>query len=92
MDRRSLLKLASTGALVPGAERLCRRSAWARKIGVTGQPHSSEKFKKLLLVLAFDRRNKPQPIWNAILSAKPDVFIFGGDNAYASSQPWQLSN
>lgn len=36
-------------------------------------------------------QNKPQPIWRPILASKPDLFIFGGDNVYASQQPWQLS-
>jgi alkaline phosphatase D len=36
-------------------------------------------------------QNKTQPIWRPILAAKPDLFIFGGDNVYASQQPWQLS-
>lgn len=35
-------------------------------------------------------QNKPQPIWGTILAAKPDLFIFGGDNVYASDQPFRL--
>jgi alkaline phosphatase D len=35
-------------------------------------------------------QNKPQPIWNAINTSKPNLFIFGGDNVYASDQPWHL--
>ena len=35
-------------------------------------------------------QNKPQPIWSAINASKPDLFIFGGDNVYASDQPWRL--
>ena len=30
----------------------------------------------------------PQPIWAAVLAARPELFIFGGDNVYASEQPW----
>lgn len=37
-------------------------------------------------------QNKPQPIWGPILAAQPDLFIFGGDNVYASTQPWQLDS
>lgn len=33
-------------------------------------------------------QNRPQPIWRPILAANPDLFIFGGDNVYASTQPW----
>mgnify|MGYP003530281839 FL=1 len=35
-------------------------------------------------------QSKPQPIWRAINASKPDLFIFGGDNVYASEQPWRL--
>jgi alkaline phosphatase D len=33
-------------------------------------------------------QNKPQPIWDAVLAAQPGLFLFGGDNVYASPQPW----
>lgn len=33
---------------------------------------------------------RPQPIWDAVLADKPDLVIFGGDNVYASEQPWSL--
>ena len=35
-------------------------------------------------------QNRPQPIWDTILAAKPDMFLFGGDNVYASDQPFSL--
>lgn len=31
------------------------------------------------------QQNRPQPIWHAIADAKPDVFIFLGDNIYGDS-------
>lgn len=31
------------------------------------------------------RHDKPQPIWDAVLAAKPDLFIFAGDNIYADT-------
>ena len=31
------------------------------------------------------RQNKPVPIFDAIVSAKPDIFIFMGDNVYADT-------
>jgi alkaline phosphatase D len=37
-------------------------------------------------------QERPQPVWDAILADRPDLFVFGGDNVYASSQPWQLAN
>jgi alkaline phosphatase D len=31
-----------------------------------------------------------QPIWQTILNDRPDLHIFGGDNVYASDQPWHI--
>jgi lactoylglutathione lyase len=30
----------------------------------------------------------PQPIWDTVLADRPDLVLFGGDNVYASQQPW----
>lgn len=35
-------------------------------------------------------QQRPAPIWQAILDAHPDFFIFGGDNVYAAPAPWHL--
>ena len=32
----------------------------------------------------------PQPVWAAVLAARPELFLFGGDNVYANEQPWSL--
>lgn len=32
------------------------------------------------------RQDKPQPIWQAITAAKPDLFVFLGDNLYADAR------
>ncbi len=32
------------------------------------------------------KQSKPQPIWEAVLDAKPDVFVFLGDNCYGDSR------
>ena len=31
------------------------------------------------------KQNRPQPIWDAVLAARPDVFVFLGDNVYADT-------
>jgi len=31
------------------------------------------------------KESRPQPIWKAVVSAQPDVFIFAGDNIYADT-------
>ena len=36
-------------------------------------------------------QTKPQPIWDAVLADRPDLFIFAGDNVYASEQPWSAA-
>lgn len=35
-------------------------------------------------------QTRPQPIWDTVLADKPDLMVFGGDNVYASEQPWSL--
>lgn len=37
-------------------------------------------------------QKRPQPIWQAIADEQPDFHVFGGDNVYASEQPWSLEN
>lgn len=37
-------------------------------------------------------QTRPQPIWDTVLADRPDLVIFGGDNVYASEQPWLLKN
>ncbi len=32
------------------------------------------------------RQNQPQPIWDAIVAAKPELFLFLGDNIYGDSK------
>jgi alkaline phosphatase D len=37
-------------------------------------------------------QKRPQPIWQAIAAERPMLHLFGGDNVYASEQPWSLAN
>ena len=37
-------------------------------------------------------QRRPQPIWQAILAEQAGFHLFGGDNVYASEQPWSLAN
>ncbi len=62
-------------------------------MGLMGEgpsPAWPTQLKKIAFGSCIDQ-NKAQPIWQPILAEKPDLFIFGGDNVYASTQPWQLS-
>lgn len=36
------------------------------------------------------RQGQPQPIWNAILATRPELFIFLGDNIYADTEDMTL--
>jgi len=55
------------------------------------QQHPSPLADGTLRRIAFGScidQTKPQPIWDTVLADRPDLFIFGGDNVYASDQPW----
>lgn len=44
-------------------------------------------------VIAFGacaHEDRPQPIWNAVVASKPDLFIFAGDNIYADTTDMNL--
>lgn len=52
-----------------------------------GDPHKASG--KTLTRIAWGscaKSDKPQPIWDAVLAAKPDLFIFLGDNIYADTR------
>lgn len=36
-------------------------------------------------------QDKPQPVWDAALAERPDLFVFAGDNVYASEQPFEIA-
>ncbi len=36
------------------------------------------------------KSNLPQPIWNAVVAARPGVFIFAGDNIYADTRDMKV--
>lgn len=35
--------------------------------------------------------SKPQPLWDSVAAARPDLLLFGGDNVYYASRDWQRS-
>lgn len=48
-----------------------------------------EDLSRPLTSIAFgscNRENLPQPMWGVILAAKPDLWIWGGDNVYGDSK------
>lgn len=94
LDRRALLTqaasaaslLAFSGCAGPAADKPVSAAVVVASdagVGLAGPVH------KIAFGSCIDQ-TKPQPIWDAILADKPDLFVFGGDNVYASTQPWQL--
>lgn len=47
---------------------------------------SDERLLKRIAFGSCAKQDKDQPIWDAILDAKPDLFIFLGDNIYADTR------
>ncbi len=55
--------------------------------GAKADPHpAQENTIKRIAFGSCAKQTKPQPIWDAIVKAKPDVFIFLGDNVYIDSR------
>jgi alkaline phosphatase D len=79
MKRRHLISLAAAG--LAGCAAPLQRPA-------------SDSTDGALRRIAFGScidQTKPQPIWETVLADEPDLFIFGGDNVYASDQPWSAA-
>jgi alkaline phosphatase D len=91
MDRRTLLaQAASAASLMALAGCGMPLAAVVAEPGdLQSWPSADSRISKIAFGSCIDQ-TKPQPIWDAILADKPDLFIFGGDNVYASKQPWQL--
>ena len=45
----------------------------------------SENYDYVIAFGSCNRQDEIQPLWNAILQEKPDLFIWGGDNIYADT-------
>ncbi len=91
-QRRALLRqsiaLAGTAALlhVPAAP-----AATAVAVADTGRPGSDPHpaLERTLSRIAFgscSKESKPQPIWDAILASRPELFMFLGDNVYGDTR------
>src|SRR5438046_491914 len=65
------------------------RSCWfALVVCAIGRPVSAAD-ESLLSRVAFGscaKQDKPQPIWDAVVERKPELFVFLGDNIYADTQ------
>ena len=64
----------------------CYTSSWSLQ-GL----RDSRKFQPTAIAFgACAHENKPQPIWDAIVNTKPDLFIFAGDNIYADTEDMEV--
>ena len=91
LDRRQLLKISAYSSLLAGLGACAQVNSFNAVESSNGLPAWPIQVQKIIFGSCIDQK-KPQPIWQTILAAKPDLFIFGGDNVYASNQPWQLQN
>jgi len=91
LDRRQVLKASALGAAFSSWSAFAQVSSSQTPDAAKGLPAWPTQVQKIIFGSCIDQR-RPQPIWQSILAAKPDLFIFGGDNVYASGQPWQLQN
>jgi alkaline phosphatase D len=80
MKRRQAIPAAAV-ALHAAAQVACAQTS--------GSTHQSKDIWRLSVGSCANQK-VAQPIWQTILSEKPDFHIFGGDNVYASDQPWSL--
>lgn len=86
MERRKLLAagLTSLAAGISGCARTPATQAGGFPVALAlpGGP-----LRKIAFGSCIDQ-DRPQPIWDAVAAYAPELFIFGGDNVYASSPPW----
>lgn len=54
-----------------------------------GLPAADGALRRIALASCADQ-TRPQPLWDTVLARRPDLMLFGGDNVYASRQPWSL--
>ncbi|MBZ9730287.1 alkaline phosphatase family protein [Salegentibacter sp. JZCK2] len=47
--------------------------------------NASEAYDYIIAFGSCNRQGEPQPLWEAIIEEKPDLFIWGGDNIYADT-------
>ncbi len=85
--RRAVLLGALATALAPGA-----RAPRAAEAHSTPAPALARD--RPLTRIAFGScadQAEPQPLWDAVLAARPDLFLFAGDNVYGNSPGPDLS-
>lgn len=74
MRRRALLAAAAAGSAVSLA-------------GCAGRPRPVDPVVRRLGFGSCMDQKRPQPMWDAVLGARCDLFVFGGDNVYVDTPP-----
>lgn len=69
---------------------LAAASGCATAAGAAGGHPASDRTLTRIAFGSCAKQDKEQPIWEAILSAKPDLFIFLGDNIYGDTRDPQV--
>jgi alkaline phosphatase D len=54
-----------------------------------GPPDSATRLTRVAFGSCADQ-NRPQPIWEAVLNYRPELFVFAGDNVYGDSKTEEL--
>ncbi len=81
LQRRRVIRAGALGlaaAAVPAAAAAVRLEPLTR-------PREDRALHRIAFGSCCDQ-DKPQPIWDAIIASKPDLFIFLGDNIYGDSR------
>lgn len=92
MERRSFLKngLLASGAALAAAPGAGGALAAAREGSrPAGRPDRHPADGRVLSRIAYGscaKEDQPQPIWDAVLAARPELFVFLGDNVYGDTR------
>jgi alkaline phosphatase D len=90
MKRRLLLSAVSGASALQLLGCATQSTQTTRALANSATP-ASPALQRIAFGSCIDQ-NKPQPLWGQVLVDKPDLFIFGGDNVYASKQPFDIAN
>lgn len=86
IDRRfNRRELLVAGLLVPAVDGEFARAADRHARRSVRRPETNFLPKRIAFG-SCAKQDKPQPIWNAVLAASPDLFIFLGDNVYGDTR------
>ncbi|OWQ90441.1 hypothetical protein CDN99_13915 [Roseateles aquatilis] len=87
LTRRQLLLAGSLAAPLAAPLAGCAEPQGPAAAPASASPASREAPRRFRIAFgSCAKQSKPQPIWRAIGAAKPDLFVFLGDNLYADAR------